>query len=47
MKACNRRYEAGATNTVGTGYFGNHLITGTTAYMTTFSLVLAAMACCH
>jgi len=28
------RYEPGATNNVGTGYFGNHLLTGTTVYIT-------------
>ena len=28
------RYTPGATNNVGTGYFGNHVITGTTAYIT-------------
>jgi hypothetical protein len=28
------RYSPGATNNVGTGYFGNHLITGTTFYIT-------------
>jgi hypothetical protein len=28
------RYEPGATNNVGTGYFGNHLMTGTTVYIT-------------
>jgi hypothetical protein len=28
------RYSAGATNNVGTGYFGNHLETGTTYYIT-------------
>jgi hypothetical protein len=28
------RYNPGATNNVGTGYFGNHLMTGTTAYIT-------------
>lgn len=28
------RYSAGATNNVGTGYFGNHLQSGTTLYIT-------------
>ena len=28
------RYEPGATNNVGTGYFGNHLLTGATVYIT-------------
>src|SRR5215469_1108383 len=28
------RYAAGATNNVGSGYFGNHLQTGTTFYLT-------------
>ncbi len=28
------RYTPGATNNVGTGYFGNHLLTGTTVYIT-------------
>jgi hypothetical protein len=28
------RYEPGASNNVGTGYFGNHLLTGTTVYIT-------------
>src|SRR5258708_27795445 len=28
------RYTPGATDNVGTGYFGNHLLTGTTAYIT-------------
>ena len=28
------RYDPGATNNVGTGYFGNHLLTGTTVYIT-------------
>jgi hypothetical protein len=28
------RYNAGATDNVGTGYFGNHVITATTAYLT-------------
>ena len=28
------RYDPGATNNVGCGYFGNHLITGTTVYIT-------------
>lgn len=28
------RYTPGATNNVGTGYVGNHLMTGTTAYIT-------------
>jgi hypothetical protein len=28
------RYTPGATNNVGTGYFGNHLLTGTTFYIT-------------
>jgi hypothetical protein len=28
------RYSAGATNNVGTGYFGNHLMTGSTFYIT-------------
>lgn len=28
------RFDPGATNNVGTGYFGNHLLTGTTVYIT-------------
>jgi hypothetical protein len=28
------RYTPGATNNVGTGYFGNHLLTGSTVYIT-------------
>jgi hypothetical protein len=28
------RYDPGATNNVGTGYFGNHLLMGTTVYIT-------------
>jgi hypothetical protein len=28
------RYEPGASNNVGSGYFGNHLMTGTTVYIT-------------
>ena len=28
------RYSPGASNNVGTGYFGNHLLTGTTVYIT-------------
>jgi hypothetical protein len=28
------RYEPGASNNVGSGYFGNHFITGTTVYIT-------------
>ena len=28
------RYAPGATNNIGTGYFGNHLLTGTTVYLT-------------
>lgn len=28
------RYSPGATNNIGSGYYGNHLITGTTAYLT-------------
>lgn len=28
------RYSPGATNNIGSGYFGNHFMTGTTVYIT-------------